>query len=129
MSCASSANHVSPTGNPRIGAIIRGFPTGRGKEYSPAWYSFRKHQYARYLPSWEKAGKPSLTHIGPIGMCLLSIVSVERREIFVCSSSGATSAKAIHFPSGDQLIRVKFLRGEKTFQGIRVERNFLSGPP
>jgi hypothetical protein len=47
------------------------------------------------------------------------------------SSPGATSAKAIHLPSGDQLIRVKLyqLNQLKLVVGIRVGRNFLSGPP
>src|SRR5215831_5250006 len=123
MSFLSSADHVNPFGLTRNGTTIFGFPSGSGKEYSAASSSLRKHPYARYLPLWENAGRASVTHIGLTGIRLVSNVSVERRYIFVCSSDGNRSAKAIHLPSGDQLIIAN------SCKGIRVERNFLSVPP
>jgi hypothetical protein len=67
-------------------------------------------------------------HIGLTGICLVSNVSVERRKSLAFSDSRITSSKAIHLPSGDQLILENGIPTNKR-QGIRVERNFLSGPP
>src|SRR6516225_8475991 len=107
MSALSSADHVNPVGSTRNGTIIFGFPSGSGKKYSADSSSLREHPYARYSPLWENAGRASATHIELIGIRLVSNVSVERRYIFVCSSDGNRSAKAIHLPSGDQLIIAK----------------------
>ena len=80
MSLLSSADHVNPFGNARNDAIIFGFPSGSGKEYSTALVpTFREHQYARYPPLWENAGTPCQAHFGLIGICLVSSVSVDRR--------------------------------------------------
>jgi hypothetical protein len=56
--------------------------------------------------------------IAPFGIRLVSNVSVERRAIIACSSFG-TLLKAIHLPSGDQLI----IDIGAQVPGIRVERN------
>jgi hypothetical protein len=53
----------------------------------------------------------------------VSGVSVQIRKIITLASPDEKSLKAIHLPSGDQLIGLKGLKG------VRVERNFRSGPP
>src|SRR5262245_32465953 len=123
MSSLSSADQADPSGNFRIDAIIFDFPSGSDEEYGSASSKFRKHQYARYSPLWENAGCPWPRHFASFGIRLVSSVSAERRLTIACSSVGNKSLKAIHLPSGDQLIRVKLA------QGIRLERNFRSGPP